>query len=566
MKYLSFTIHKYRAIDTDLAVVLEKNRLVPIIGVNECGKTTILHAIFAFDYSNDSFDQNVRHLQDVQNLYKPTQKSHASVSATVKITWEEFSKILNNADISKTQGVGSYKRKKAAFPADLTLTRNLITKTYSIRESIFDNKTLNNLIAQKIIARLPYILYFDDFRDSFPEEIEIKKDSDDTLSGWLPVVERLFKKTNKDFTVFDLESMDTRARKSVLSEVQKFLNATLIKEWENFKLDNKKALKINIEYFPSFVEQTIQKPPRIKFEILETDSTGVDHFFYIRDRSKGFFWFFNFVMKLEFNPKVISNDGVDAVYLLDEPGSYLHASAQSRLCSKLNELSIDNYVIYCTHSHYLLDPEIIPLSSIRISEKVEPTFGIKLSSIYEYDSVTGKKNAFQPIYDALQLKPFAFDVSNRVVLVEGIYDYYCLNMFLGKTDIHFLPSLNADSVLYYTSLMIGWGIDFNTLWDNDSEGRVAQEKALIKFGNELGKKMHLLPLKGKQKKCIMQDLVDGVDMLMIKNELDILGNSSFEKTIASLFYSNGRAKILEKVSTKTFENFETVQSLFKFNK
>ena len=41
MKYKSFTIEKYRAISKGLTIDLS-SRIIPLVGVNECGKTTIL--------------------------------------------------------------------------------------------------------------------------------------------------------------------------------------------------------------------------------------------------------------------------------------------------------------------------------------------------------------------------------------------------------------------------------------------------------------------------------------------------------------------------------------------
>lgn len=563
MKYLSFTIKKYRAIDQDLIIHLDKHRLVPIIGINECGKTTILHAIFAFDYSNDSFDKNIRHLQDTNNLYKSGQKIDAKISADIKLSWSEFKKVLSIDDIKGKDGVNSYKRKESVFPKTIVITRNLVTKKYDIEFYAFANKDLNHEISKQIIARLPYILYFDDFRDSFPEEIEIKDEEKDKPEGWVAVVERLFEKTDKNFSIFDLE-VDQRERKSIISKVQNALNVTLMKEWQNFKLSEGEALKINIDYIPKVTEGAIVKPAKIKFEILETDASGENHYFYIRDRSKGFFWFFNFVMKLEFNPKIISNDGVDAIYLLDEPGSYLHAAAQTKLCKKLKGLSNDNCVIYCTHSHYLLDPDIIPISSIKITEKRGGNFNIKLLSIYEYNPSLSK-NAFQPIYDALRVKPFGMDLSkkSKVVIVEGIYDYYCFEMFLGE-DVRYLPSQNADSVIYYISLMIGWNINFNALWDHDEEGKRSYKKAITMFGSELKDKMLLLPTNGRQRKRILQDLMDPIDIKLIKDELAIPTNSSFDKVIATLYYSNRKTDILSKVSEKTKDNFKQIGKLFVF--
>ncbi len=49
MEYGKFWIRNYRAITGPLEVDVARTPLVPIIGVNECGKTTILSAIFAFD-------------------------------------------------------------------------------------------------------------------------------------------------------------------------------------------------------------------------------------------------------------------------------------------------------------------------------------------------------------------------------------------------------------------------------------------------------------------------------------------------------------------------------------
>ena len=56
MRYKSFTIENYRAIKDKVIIDLEK-RVIPLVGINECGKTTILQAIFCFDYGNDTYDE-----------------------------------------------------------------------------------------------------------------------------------------------------------------------------------------------------------------------------------------------------------------------------------------------------------------------------------------------------------------------------------------------------------------------------------------------------------------------------------------------------------------------------
>ena len=49
MKYLKFEIEGFRGISNKITIDLKNNSLIPLIGINECGKTTILQAIFCFD-------------------------------------------------------------------------------------------------------------------------------------------------------------------------------------------------------------------------------------------------------------------------------------------------------------------------------------------------------------------------------------------------------------------------------------------------------------------------------------------------------------------------------------
>jgi len=262
-------------------------------------------------------------------------------------------------------------------------------------------------------------------------------------------------------------------------------------------------------------------------------------------------------MKLEFNPKIAGSSGYDSIYLLDEPGSYLHASAQRKLCQKLRDLSKDNKVLYCTHSQYLLAPDIIPLNSIKIAEK-DGHGKIGLCSIHDYKGTFAtKKTTFQPLIDALQVNPFIADFNkDKVLIVEGICDRYAIDMLKGDYDIKILPAVNADSAIYLISLMIAWQVNYRVLWDNDKEGRKSKEKAVEYFGaNESNERFVLLPKHGVGEKTILQDLFCGQDIKMIKDSLGIPKNTSFAKTITNLYYSSKRNGIIENVNINTKKNF-----------
>lgn len=575
MRYLNFKIQNYKGINGPLIVDINKRNLIPMIGVNECGKTTILYAIFAFDYYNDDLNKG-RHLKNIENLYK-TSPETPLVSSIIEINKEDLVDILDSlieeyaSDLPIQKDLKSYKRVvKKEFKNTITLTRNLKTFEYSIEESIiFKKLNINKILAEEIVSNMPFILYFDDFRDPIEEKVEIIKDENGRTGEWLSIIEQLFKKTNSDYSVFKLKAMDEKRRKGVLSDVKRTLDKTLIEQWERFRLDDKKALKISIEWKTETIKdsssQIIEKD-YIQLEIIDETVNNEERYFGIDDRSKGFYWFFNFVMKLEFNPK-IRGDEEDryTIYLLDEPGSYLHSRAQSKLCEKLSQLSDDNIVIYCTHSHYLLDPEIIPINNIQIVEK-DNTGNIVLVPINESKgNITERRGAFQPIIDALEVKPFTLDISNKkIAIVEGIYDYYAYKLFNNDGDIDFLPSVGADSIKFYISLMIAWGVDYRVLWDNDGEGRDSKRKAEEHFGEKESENFILLPVKSvRAKKTILQDLFEGKDLLLIKDELQIPKQTSFEKMIVGLFFSKDKERIIDKISLTTKNRFEEVLSLLR---
>jgi len=249
MRYMKFIIENYRAITGPLVLDIHKNSLTPIIGINECGKTTILHAIFALDWMNDKLNRG-RHLEDVSNLYElGTQDS--IICAEIELTWCEFLRSFKNIKNKASESqYDDYNNKidKSNFPSRLKIKRNLRTKRYYIDSILLEHKQLNGYLAKDILRYLPYILYFDDFRDSVDEEIEVDRNQKHNAKGWLSIIEQLFKKTDGSLSVFDLPGMEVRKRKSVLAKVGKKLNNTLTREWQNFSLDDEDLLNISIDF------------------------------------------------------------------------------------------------------------------------------------------------------------------------------------------------------------------------------------------------------------------------------------------------------------------------------
>jgi len=589
MKYKRFIIENYKGITNAVEIDVEKSPLIPLIGINECGKTTVLNAIFAFDYMNDWQNDTYGQLNDIINLYKIT-NDDCSLSAIIELNKKDLKKSLKtglqmpdaNAE-DKLRGFDDKNEFEIMITREIKYTDGIFQSNYSISPEIpFRTQTYENTLCMNIIERMPYILYFDDFREIFPDEIEVTPDNQNI--GWLPIIQELFLQTNESFSIYELKNIEDRRRKAILSQVKRKLNNTLTSQWSNFRLENKDALEIDIDFVIKKVKITVNttvkqpdgtniiKPIEqevdkhiLKFDIIERDSNGNEHFFYVKNRSKGFFWFFNFVMKLEFNPDK-SGDQDNALYLLDEPGSYLHPYAQTKLCKKLKELSKDNVVIYCTHSHYLLNPETIPLNQIQIVGK-NNSGDISLKAYYQVRGTrkTAHETAFRTINEALYIKPFDLDINNKsVLIVEGIYDYYAFSLFKESRNIGILPGKGADSLVYLISSMIAFDVNFKVLWDNDPAGSMGYEKAQKYFGIEMSKNhFFLLPtLNGR--KTVLQNLFNPNDIALISSELQLPDETSFDKKISSLFFNNNKNRILKKFSQKTKDNFESVFNMLGF--
>ncbi len=228
-------------------------------------------------------------------------------------------------------------------------------------------------------------------------------------------------------------------------------------------------------------------------------------------------------------------------------------------------LSERNRVIYCTHSHYLLDPQVIPLSNVSVAEK-KGTGNIELVPIHEYKGgiAAGTRSAYQPVQDALQLRPFLVDMSDKkVIITEGITDYYVFEMFKKGRAVSIFPSSGAENTRLHISNMIAWQVPFYALWDKDSAGREAKQKAEAHFGQEMAHgRFFLLPLTSRTKnRSTLEDLFGESDKQMILESLGVSQNSDFKKIIAVLYYSPNREDIIRKVSQPTITNFDAVFSM-----
>lgn len=324
-----------------------------------------------------------------------------------------------------------------------------IIRDYDIEKDKFSNKySLYNVpkdlendkkeaaLIREITKRLPNILYFDDFSDRVPSEIEFNEDlkfSRRKDREWQEIVSEIFARAIGDFSLSDfVDQRDEDERNNFLSDVTDVLNKEIVDEWKKLKAAFSNISEETSELELKIIYENINEKHTFKFKVVDSENSGRGRHFNVSERSKGFQWFFNFIMKLKFNPKYTIHPE-NAIYLLDEPGSYLHASAQTELLKKLCSIGENNTILYCTHSQYLLDPDIINIAGIKIVTKENSK--IEMCD-YGDSTVQRSLGAFSALNDALHLK-FGFNIDRlkRCILTEGIVDYYEFKMFLDLNKV-----------------------------------------------------------------------------------------------------------------------------------
>ncbi|MDC7242395.1 MAG: AAA family ATPase [Sphaerochaetaceae bacterium] len=192
----------------------------------------------------------------------------------------------------------------------------------------------------------------------------------------------------------------------------------------------------------------------------------------LRNRSKGFNWFFSFIVWFS----KIQSDSNNYILLLDEPGLNLHASAQNDLLRFIDDLSEKYQIVYTTHSPFMISSNKID----RVRTVFDSKEGTKISeTIQEKDPDT-----LFPLQAAL-----GYDIAQNLfiskfnLLVEGPADLLYLSTISSilestgreslREDITIVPVGGLDKVTSFISLLRGSKLDIVCLLDsfNNSKGK-----------------------------------------------------------------------------------------------
>ena len=337
-------------------------------------------------------------------------------------------------------------------PNQLSTLHQLLMQNLSTLLELQEDQPFERGTLRQIRARIPNFILFSSFDDIFPSEISIQ---DAKLN---PLMQDLA-------TISDLDlDLITSASSSAKQTHKRRLNFRLNADYHRFWTQDVTNLTVdwdsgNLHFF------------------IEED----DEHYEPKMRSKGKQWHLAFYVRVSARART----DVPNILLIDEPGLYLHAKAQQDVLRVLEDSAKKTPVIFSTHSPYLIDTHT--LSRVRLVTKTTKG-GTVISNKVHKDA---DKETLTPIMTAIGLDlSRGLDIAkDNNLICEGITDYYYLSAFKAllnynfKNEVHFIPCVGADKCPLLAYLMVGWGLNYCVLLDNDDKGRQVKRKLLKQLGH-----------------------------------------------------------------------------------
>jgi len=352
--------------------------------------------------------------------------------------------------------------------------------TQALEETINISTDIGNLesaaknFLDQLRRRIPNFILFSSFDDVFPSEIPLDEARNNELIKDLDIISDL-----------DLELIESGSI-SQKTKHKEQLNVRLKEDYARFWTQDLTNLHIDWDSEKLYF--------LIKDEV---------EFYPPNMRSKGKQWHLAFYVRVSARAR----EDVPNIILIDEPGLFLHAQAQEDVLKKLEDSANDVPIIFATHSPYLI--KIDKLNRIRLISRTTEEEGTLISNKIHKGA---DKETLTPIITAIGLDlSLGLDIAkDNNVIFEGITDYYYLCAFKEllnfnfKREVHFIPGAGADKTNLLASLMIGWGLNYCVVLDNDIKGRQTRDRLLKDFGHTNIKIILVSENKGEEIECLFK--------------------------------------------------------------
>ena len=541
MKINKFDIHNFKGISKATIHLADETpgNICTLIGLNESGKTTILEAISHFvteDTDTSSLVETVHQKASMQDLIPKDKKAAFTGSVIIKA--------LVSLEVDDVSALGKMFQDKYGMDLEKsTLPETFVVeKVYLYEDSTFKNTVSHwyisfNLKSHKarkfklctgkpgetpdlkkiwlsgigvLKDRLPKIVYFPTFLFNFPDRIYLEGEDSETNSYYKQVIQdvldshgeglniqkhivdrisRLRENSAANFLAIIFGSPEKGQIDAVLQSASNEMSKIIFGSWNKILGKNVKDKRVQIDWYP---DSDKANAPYLEVSIVDGQAK-----YSLSERSLGFRWFFSFLLFTQFR-KNRKNEG-GTVFLFDEPAANLHSKAQIKLLESFSRIGNNRtYIIYSTHSHYMVNPLWLEKAYIVENKATDydneddvDSFAIRKTDIkaIKYKNFVGsypsKTTYFQPVLDALDVSFSPLITSANALIIEGKNDYHPFVYFKQKLKKDGFPTIfpgqGAGHSATLISLFRGWGVRFRIVLDDDSAGRTAKKKYKDEF-------------------------------------------------------------------------------------
>jgi predicted ATPase len=525
MKLKEVTIHKYRSFELAQKFDLG-NDITILVGMNESGKTSVLEAIATTRYFQDDerfkfnatrdyprkdkvrMDKSGENPQAITCVYEIDDDLKQSVETEMgkDIFKSTTFSVTTKYDNSKTIGISvdtkkfiAHKTKELGISSETLNDKLLKVKNKTDLETLQKEYTEENKVAgiksfakyfentkgwesdpiggyvyRNLLApQMPKFLYYDEYY-TLPSRISIEKLNSESLE------ESEYKTAKAFFDLANLNPSDIIQSNNfedfiaLLEATETSISDELFRYWTANK-------NLNITFQIDKKEDTdSHNNTRIIEHILDIRVKNKGVSLPLKNRSKGFNWFFSFLVWFK---KIQEDQNSNYILLLDEPGLNLHASAQADLLRFLEDLSQNYQIVYTTHSPFMITSDKLQ----RVRTILETDKGSVISdSVQEKDPDT-----LFPLQAALgyNIAQNLF-ISKKNLLVEGVSDLMILTALSGilesenreglRNDITIVPTGGLEKVATFISLLRGSQLEIVCLLDSytDPSGRAKMDNLI----------------------------------------------------------------------------------------
>jgi predicted ATP-dependent endonuclease of OLD family len=422
MRILRVSIKNYKSIINLNKLSLEGSPVV-FVGANEHGKSNILKALSLLNPSNKLSIDDARRDQN-SKTYFPFIEFELSLNGSDR---QRVAEILN----SKTPEGSEQDENKHSENSDLGYV-NKIPETVSYRRYMeksesdsasefyfikFDKRSPE--VADAIYSYLQEaaskkVIYFDEFNSRLGSKVtqdEVNDTSNFIVSGLLKI-SGLEEVRDSLFT-------DTPSVRHLLQKANEKATNDIRIAWRQGKDDD--------------ISVTITRGSDDNSILVDVQDRNT--FINLGSRSRGFQWFLSFYLNYRaYHDGAIESS--DSIFLIDEPGIFLHPLGQKDLLSYLEQLGDKNQVIYSTHSPFMVNR--LKPNSVRVVEKDS-----KKGTIVNNKSYSAN---WRPLRTSLgMVLSDSFYFADKTLVVEGVEDQIYLTAlinYLYKNNIY--PNIDAN--------------------------------------------------------------------------------------------------------------------------